>query len=137
MSCKGQTDLNNDQIMTEQSNIKLHFDDFTEQQYAEWFEITGEWQKGPYQSDCLNQHDFKQDCMDCGDIIVMVEFEVDDLGNISSLVEIEDLIECFNRPTEQLIELKQNIMASFSKLILPKSLRNLILTVSIGQGTYC
>ena len=123
--------------MNSEQKKELYFDNFTVEQITSWNKVLKPWIDEKFREDFLLKYNLKQDCVDCSDILVFIKFQTNELGKITFLKEVEDAIDCSPHISQEIRNLKMNMINSFIDLVMPKNLRNLIIIAPIGQSTFC
>lgn len=110
--------------------------DFNAQQRADWRSLSGDWKDGPFKA-ILKNNNFKQDCIECGSILLKVHFQVDSQGDITEIILVDSEIDCSRKSEDERKKLETLILESFKTLKFPVSLRNILIEASIGNPTKC
>jgi hypothetical protein len=118
----------------QQSVIKEN--DLSEDQRMEWISFLKEWQINEFNS-LLKSSDFRQDCVDCGNIVWDVQLHIDANGKCSKVDLIKRNVECSQKSDEQIQNLEKKVLASFKEKKFPDSFKSLNLEVKIGRASKC
>lgn len=80
---------------------------------------------------------YKQDCLQCGDIFFVTRFYVDRQGRVSQYEIVREEIDCRGKTTEQNDELRARITGGFGAWLFPPPLTGMIIEARMGQVTRC
>jgi hypothetical protein len=108
----------------------------SEQQLAAWNSLFDSWRRDEFWPG-LETLNYKQDCVQCGDIYFVTRFHIDQQGQVSKYQIVREEIDCRGKTTRQNNELRKAITRSFSGWIFPPSLRNVVVEVRMGEVTRC
>lgn len=122
---------------TEQKKEVLTIEHLNDTQVQDWMNCLQTWQKSSFTSSHIAKFGFKQDCIDCGNLQLTIHFEVNNQGHIDLLKRMENNFDCTNKTVQQKEILIKEMLNSFSKVQLPKSLHKKTLKLSIGRVTKC
>ncbi len=103
-----------------------------EGQRREWNAIKEKWFRNDYRK-ILKQFNLKMNCSDCEYVYMTVRLRVDDSGRISEFEIIKEHI-CRGGATEKL---REAFLKYFKDIVLPESLRNMIIETNLGTGLTC
>jgi hypothetical protein len=111
-------------------------DEMNEQQALAWKSLFDSWLRDKFRP-ALKALDYKQDCIQCGDIYFVTQFHIDQKGQVSTFAIVHEEIDCHGKTAEQNDKLRKTITNDFKGWIFPASLRNLIIEARMGQVTRC
>jgi hypothetical protein len=118
----------------QQSVIKEN--DLSEEQRMEWISFLKDWQINEFNS-FLKTSGFKQDCVDCGNILWDVQVHVDAEGKCDKINVLKRNVECSQKSEEQIQDLENKVLQSFKGKKFPDSLKSLTLEMKIGRASKC
>lgn len=105
-------------------------------QMEDWKSVFDQWLMNNF-GDCLRAHDFKMDCIDCGNVIMDVVLEIGASGGLQDYTILHVDFDCSNKSEEQIESLKRCMMTYFIRNDYPKSLKGVKLETRIGRVTKC
>ena len=119
----------------EQQNI-LTIRQMNKDQVAAWDTLLDNWKKETF-FPVLKKLNYKQDCIQCGDIYFIIRFIIDKNGRIAKHLLVREEIDCRNKTARENSYLKNSLFQSFHSLIFPPVLRNLTIEMQVGNVTRC
>lgn len=132
VSC-GQTKTDTKREMN--SNLKQE-KDFTDEEVLQYHEFLQEWQIS-YFNDILKSTGFRQDCVDCSDIVWKVDLMLDEKGMIKEINILSRDIQCAKKSEAQIQELENKVIESFKNKKVPDIFKSTTLQVTIGRVSRC
>jgi len=132
LGCRSEEKNENNSKKNEMKNVS----ELSVKQLEDWNNIYNLWLQNNFQN-CLHVHDFKMDCMDCGNIILDVELVVSATGALESYEIMKTDFDCSNKTDTQLEALKGCLMLYFMENKYPESLTNTSFKTRIGRVTKC
>lgn len=105
-------------------------------QLLEWNTMFGSWLRERFRP-ILKALDYKQDCIQCGDIYFITRFYVDQEGHVSKFEIVREEIDCSSKTEQQNNELRKAIANGFGAWIFPPTLKNMIIEARMGEVKRC
>ena len=106
--------------------------ELTDDQRKAWSLIKEQWFRNDYR-EILKKFNLKMNCSDCEYVYITVRLHVDDSGRIVNFEIIKEHI-CRGGATEKL---REAFLKYFKDIILPESLRDMIIEARLGTGLSC
>jgi hypothetical protein len=111
-------------------------EDMNKDQLLVWNTLFDSWLHDKFHPSLKALH-YKQDCMDCGDIYLVIRFHIDHEGNVRKYEIVREEIDCRSKTVEQNNQLRKMITGDFEAWTFPSPLRNLIIEARMGAVTRC
>ena len=106
------------------------------EQSLAWGTLFDDWVRDEFRP-TLKMLDYKQDCVQCGDIYFVTQFYVDQEGHVREFKIVREEIDCRSKTTRENDDLRERLTSSFAGLIFPPSLRGVIVEARMGEVTRC
>lgn len=110
--------------------------DLTAEQQLDWYTFLQEWQINEFNGQ-LKTLGFRQDCVDCSNIVWTMQLSVDEAGKLTNLDIVNRDIQCPNKSKEQIQELENKVIESFKQQKFPTFLKSMITELKVGRASKC
>src|SRR5260221_5111467 len=103
---------------------------------AAWNKLFNVWVSDVFRP-ALRALDYKQDCIQCGDIYFVTRFFIDKDGHVKKYEIVREEIDCNDKTVKQNDELKASVSEGFGEWIFPAVLGNIVVEARMGEVTRC